>query len=102
MTWGREKSVLLTTTSFVPGKEVDTILGLVVGTEKLGRGGTNNVEEKTQAAIERLTNAAQQIDADAVLDLRIKPLQPAGQHGSDDNYSVLCYGTAVKLKAEAI
>lgn len=102
MTWGRDKAVLLTTTSFVPGVEVDTILGLVIGAEKLGRGGTNNVEEKTQAAIGRLTSAARNIEADAVLDLRIKPLQPAGQHGSDDNYSVLCYGTAVKLKGEAI
>ena len=102
MTWGREKSVLLTTTNFVPGMEADAILGLVVGAEKLGRGGTNNVEEKTQAAMERLSNAAQHIGADAVIDVQINALQPAGQHGSDDNYTVLCYGTAVKLKAEAI
>ena len=98
MTWGREASVLLTTTNFVPGREIDAILGLVSGAEKLGRGGTNNVEEKTAEAINRLTDAAQNIDADAVIDLRINPIQPSGQHGSDQNYSVFCYGTAVKLK----
>ncbi len=100
MTWGREASVLLTTTNFVPGREIETILGLVSGAEKLGRGGTNNVEEKTADAINRLTKAAQNIQADAVIDLRINPIQPSGQHGSDDNYSLFCYGTAVKLKPE--
>ncbi len=98
MTWGKETSVLLTTTSFVPGREIESILGLVSGAEKLGRGGTNNVEEKTAEAINRLTAAARNIQADAVIDLRINPVQPAGQHGSDQNYSVFCYGTAVKLK----
>lgn len=88
----------LTTTSFVPGYDIDSILGLVVGTEKLERGGTNNVEEKTVKAIDRLSRAARKIDADAVIDLRFNPLQPAGQHGSDDNYSLFCYGTAVKLR----
>ena len=100
MTWGREASVLLTTTNFIPGREIDSILGLVSAAEKLGRGGTNNVEEKTAEAINRLTEAAQNIQADAVIDLRINPIQPSGQHGSDDNYSVFCYGTAIKLKPE--
>ena len=100
MTWGREAPVILTTTNFVPGREIDSILGLVSGAEKLGRGGTNNVEEKTAEAIERLTAAAQNIEADAVIDLRINPVQPSGQHGSDQNYSMFCYGTAVKLKSE--
>ena len=100
MTWGREPSVLLTTTNFVPGREIGSILGLVSGAEKLGRGGTNNVEEKTADAINRMTDAARNIHADAVIDLRINPIQPSGQHGSDDNYSVFCYGTAVKLKPE--
>ena len=92
--------VVLTTTSFVPGREIESILGLVSGAEKLGRGGTSNVEEKTAEAIERLTITAQNIQADAVIDLRINPIQPSGQHGSDQNYSVFCYGTAVKLKSE--
>ena len=100
MTWGKEASVILTTTNFVPGREIESILGLVSGAEKLGRGGTNNVEEKTAEAIERLTVAAQNIEADAVIDLRINPVQPSGQHGSDQNYSMFCYGTAVKLKSE--
>ena len=41
MTWGRgsEDSVLLTTTKFVTGWEIESILGLVVRAEKLGRGG---------------------------------------------------------------
>ncbi len=90
--------MILTTTNFVPGHELDSILGLVVGAEKLGRGGTNNVEEATAKAIERLTSAALNIRADAVVELTINPIQPAGQHGSDQNYSVLCYGTAVTLK----
>ena len=85
---------------FIPGYEIDSILGLVSGAEKLGRGGTNNVEEKTAEAINRLTAAAQNIYADAVIDIRINPIQPSGQHGSDQNYSVFCYGTAVKLKSE--
>ena len=100
MTWGRDPSVLLTTTNFVPGYAIESILGLVVGAEKLGRGGTSNVEDKTAEAIERLTSAAQNIEADAVIDLRISSIQPAGQHGSDQNYSVFCYGTAVKLMNE--
>ena len=99
MTWDRESKepILLTTTNFVPGFEISSIIGLVVGAEKLGRGGTNNVEEKTAEAIERLTIAAQNIDADAIIDLKIHPVQPAGQGGSDQNYSIMCYGTAVKL-----
>ena len=100
MTWGRDPSVLLTTTNFVPGFAIESILGLVVGAEKLGRGGTSNVEDKSAEAIERLTSAAQNIEADAVIDLRISSIQPAGQHGSDQNYSVFCYGTAVKLMNE--
>ena len=100
MTWGQKPSVILTTTNSVPGREIDSILGLVLSAEKLGRGGTNNVEEKTAGAIERLTAAAQNIEADAIIDIKINPVQPAGQHGSDDNYSILCYGTAVKLKSE--
>ena len=100
MTLGRDPSVLLTTTNFVPGYAIESILGLVVGAEKLGRGGTSNVEDKTAEAIERLTSAAQNIEADAVIDLRISSIQPAGQHGSDQNYSVFCYGTAVKLMNE--
>ncbi len=100
MTWGRNPSVLLTTTNFVPGYAIESILGLVVGAEKLGRGGTSNVEDKTAEAIERLSSAAQNIEADAVIDLRISSIQPAGQHGSDQNYSVFCYGTAVKLMNE--
>ena len=100
MTWGRDPSVLLTTTNFVPGYAIESILGLVVGAEKLGRGGTSNVEDINAEAIERLTSAAQNIETDAVIDLRISSIQPAGQHGSDQIYSVFCYGTAVKLMNE--
>lgn len=100
MTFGRERTILLTTTASVPGREIESLIGLVVGAEKLGRGGTNNMEEKTAEAVERLTDAARNVDADAVIDLTINPIQPSGQHGSDQNYSVFCYGTAVKLKPE--
>ena len=102
MTWGREAPVILTTTSFVPGREIQSVIGLVSGAEKLGRGGTNNVEDKAAEAVDRLTTAAQNVQADAVIDLRINPIQPSGQHGSDQNYSVFCYGTAVKLKSDGI
>ena len=67
-----------------------------MGAEKLGRGGTSNVEEKTQDAVERLMSAAKLIEADAVIGLKIRPIQPTAD-GSDSNYSILCYGTAVKL-----
>lgn len=100
MTWGKDSPVVVTTTNFVPGREIESVLGLVSGAEKLGRGGTNNVEEKAAEAIDRLTTAAENIGADAVIDLTIDPIQPSGQHGSDQNYSVFCYGTAVKLKNE--
>lgn len=101
MTFGRESAVILSTTASIPNREIDSVLGVVIGAEKLGRGGTSNVEEKTAEAIERLTSAARNIEADAIIDLRINPIQPSGQHGSDQNYSVFCYGTAVKLKPEA-
>ena len=58
------------------------------------------MEEKTAEAIERLTSAARNIEADAVIEVKINPIQPSGQHGSDQNYSVFCYGTAVTLKSE--
>ena len=98
MTWGSdsEKPVLLITTSFVPGKDIENILGLVVGAEKLGRGGTSNVEEKTAEAIERLTGAARNIGADAVIEAKINPIQPSGQQGSDQNYSV--FATVPRLR----
>ena len=89
--------MIVTTTTFVPGSDIAEVIGLVVGAEKLGRGGTNRFEERTADAIARLTHAAETIRADAVIDVRIEPQKPAGQHGSDDNYSILCYGTAVKL-----
>ncbi len=101
MSWNRasEDAVLLTTTDFVPGREIDHIIGLVVGAVKLESGGTNKVEERTAESIERLIEAAHDIGADAVIDVHINPIQPAGQGGNDKNYSILCYGTAVRLKS---
>lgn len=94
---GSDNSVELSTTESVAGREIQSNLGLVVGSEKLGWGGTDNVEEKTQVAIERLTSAAENINADAVIGLRIGSVASE----SDDMYaSIVCYGTAVKLKSE--
>lgn len=92
---GSSNAIELSTTESVAGREVQNNLGLVVGSEKLGWGGTDNVEEKTQTAIDRLTSAAQNINADAVIGLRIGSVASE----SDDMYaSIVCYGTAVTLK----
>ena len=94
---GSDNAVELSTTESVAGREIQSNLGLVVGSEKLGWGGTDNVEKKTQVAIERLTSAAENINADAVIGLRIGSVASE----SDDMYaSIVCYGTAVKLKSE--
>ena len=72
-----------------------------VGVQRnLGVAGRTTLRRRLLRAIDRLTTAAENIGADAVIDLRIDPIQPSGQHGSDQNYSVFCYGTAVKLKDE--
>ncbi len=92
---GSDQSIQLSTTNSIAGYEIGSNLGLVVGAEKLGWGGTDNIEEKTQAAIERLTSAAENIGADAVIGLRINAVASE----SDDMYAgILCYGTAIKLR----
>ena len=69
-------------------------LGLVVGAVKLGSGGTNNVEEASAEAVERLISAAENIGADAVIRVQFAPVT---SESSDDYISMFCYGTAVKL-----
>ena len=99
MTWNSDagRPVLLSTTDFIAGREIESNLGLVVGSEKLGSGGTSNVEEKTQDAVNRLIKAALAIGADAVIGLRIDSIRPTSD-GADRHMSMLAYGTAVKLR----
>lgn len=61
---------------------------------KLGSGGTNNVEEASAEAVERLISAAENIGADAVIRVQFAPVT---SESSDDYISMFCYGTAVKL-----
>lgn len=87
-------SVPVSTTNFIAGHEVSDHLGLVVGAAKLGSGGTNNVEEASAEAVERLISAAENIGADAVIRVQFTPVT---SESSDDYISMFCYGTAVKL-----
>ena len=87
-------SVPVSTTNFIAGHEVSDHLGLVVGATKLGSGGTNNVEEASAEAVERLISAAENIGADAVIRVQFTPVT---SESSDDYISMFCYGTAVKL-----
>ncbi len=97
VTWNNGRPVDLSTTDFIAGREIDSNVGLVVSAEKLGRGGTSNVEETTEEAVKLLIETAQNADADAIIGLKIKAIQPTSEH-ADQHYSILCYGTAVKLK----
>ena len=90
-----EEQVLLATTDFIPGREVSDHLGLVVGALKLGMGGTSKIEDISASSTGRLSAAAQQLGADAVIGLRFSTVSA---QGSDHNSGIFCYGTAVKLK----
>ena len=104
--------MIVTTTETVPGREIDTILGIARGStvraRNIGRdifaglknivGGEIHEYTKLQAeareqALQRLGADAQKLGADAVVNIRITTsmiMQGASE--------IMAYGTAVKLK----
>lgn len=104
--------MIITTTETIPNKEIEQILGIARGStvraRNIGRdffaglknivGGEINEYTKLQAqsreeALQRMTNDAQRLGADAVVNVRFSTstiMQGASE--------VLAYGTAIKLK----
>ena len=104
--------MIITTTDFIPGQEIESILGVCRGStvraRNIGRdifAGLKNIvggeiEEYTklqaqsrEQAMERMTNDARNLGADAILNLRFAT-SVITQGASE----ILAYGTAVKLK----
>ena len=104
--------MIITTTDFIPGKEIVEILGVVRGSTVRARnigsdifaglknlvGGEIDEYTKLQAqareqALERMIKDAENLNADAILNVRFASsmlMQGASE--------ILAYGTAVKLK----
>lgn len=106
------RQMIYTTTPDVPGREITEVLGVVTGnvvqTKHLGRdimagfrsvvggeikGYTEMLTEARFKAISRLVEAALELDADAVVNLRFTT--SAIMNNASE---ILAYGTAVKLK----
>ena len=104
--------MLITTTDFIPGKEIveviDIARGSTIRARHLGRdifaglknivGGeiseyTKLMADAREQAIERMISDAESIDADAIINVRFTTSMV--MQGSSE---VLAYGTAVKLK----
>ncbi|MEN8259554.1 MAG: heavy metal-binding domain-containing protein [Pseudomonadota bacterium] len=104
--------MLFTTTPDVPGREIDEILGVVMGnvvhSKHLGRdimaglktlvggelkGYTEMLTEARSKAVERMASEAEVKDADAVINMRFTT--SAIMEGACE---ILAYGTAVRLK----
>ncbi|WP_290623417.1 MULTISPECIES: YbjQ family protein [unclassified Archaeoglobus] len=105
--------MIVTTTEFVPGYEVEEVLGVVFGNtvraKHLGKdilAGLKNIvggeiEEYTEMlrdarmeALNRMVNEAKRLGADAVVNVRFTTSQTMA--GAAE---LLAYGTAVKLRA---
>ncbi len=104
--------MIITTTDFVPGKEIKEILGLVRGNviqaKHLGKdiiaglrqlvGGeikeyTEMLTEAREIALKRMIDKAKELKADAVINVRfVTSMVMAGAA------EILAYGTAVKFK----
>ena len=84
----------LSTVDNIPGREIESNLGLVVGSSKLGGGGTNNVESTSEDAVNRMISAAQHIGADGIVGLNFRPMM---SETADSYAAIFVYGTAVKL-----
>jgi uncharacterized protein YbjQ (UPF0145 family) len=106
------KQMIYTNTPDVPGREIEEILGIVTGnvvqSKHVGRdimagfktivGGeiksyTDMLTEARHKAISRLVEAALELDADAVVNLRFTTSSIMSSAAE-----ILAYGTAVKLK----
>jgi uncharacterized protein YbjQ (UPF0145 family) len=104
--------MIVTTTETIPNREIEAILGICRGStvraRNIGRdifAGLKNIvggeiEEYTklqaqsrEQALERMTNDARQLGADAVLNVRFTTSMIT--QGASE---VMAYGTAVKLK----
>ena len=104
--------MIITTTDFIPGKEVTEILGIARGSTVRARnvgadfiaglknlvGGEVSEYTKLQAhsreqALQRMINDAKRLRADAVINVRITTSMI--MNGMSE---ILAYGTAVKLK----
>lgn len=106
--------MIVTTTDYVPGKDVKEILGIVRGNtikaKHIGKdiiaglrqlvGGeiteyTEMFTEAREEALQRMISEAEKLGSDAVINVRFvtaEIMQGAAE--------ILCYGTAVKLKSE--
>ena len=84
----------LSTIASIPGREIESNLGLVVGASKLGNGGTNNVESTSEDAVKRMMAAAEHIGADGIIGVNFRPMM---SESADMYASIFVYGTAVKL-----
>lgn len=104
--------MIITTTDFVPGREIDKVIGLVSGNsirvKHIGKdivaglktivGGeiseyTEMLSESRREALQRMMEDAQSVGADAVINIRYST--SAVMSGAAE---MLAYGTAVKLK----
>ena len=104
--------MIITTTDFVPGKEVKEILGMakgnVIQAKHIGKdiiagfrqiiGGeikeyTKMLSEAREIALKRMTDKAKEMKADAVINVRF--VTSMVMNGSAE---ILAYGTAVRFK----
>ncbi|NOX37342.1 MAG: YbjQ family protein [Calditrichaeota bacterium] len=104
--------MIISTTNFVPGREVKEILGIVKGNtvrcRHLGKdivalfknvvGGeieeyTKLIAEAREQALDRMITQAEALGADAVIDVRFST-----SYIMTNASEILAYGTAVKLK----
>ena len=104
--------MIITNTEFVTGKEIKEMLGLVKGNtiqaKSIGKdfkaglrhiaGGeikeyTEMLAESREVALKRMTDKAERMNADAVINIRF--MTSAIMGGAAE---ILAYGTAVKLK----
>ena len=106
------KDIIVVSTDFVPGAEIEEVLGLVWGSsikaKHVGKdikmslkhlvGGelsdyTEMLEESRKTALNRMLEKAKALGADAVINVRF--MTSAVMSGAAE---ILVYGTAVKLK----
>jgi len=104
--------MIVTTTDSIPGKEIEEIIGVVVGntvqSRNIGKdigaglksivggelkGYTEMLADARDEAYNRMVNTAVDMGADAVLNVRF--MTSSIMRGASE---LLCYGTAVKLK----
>ncbi|MBW3696161.1 hypothetical protein EK599_10665 [Vibrio sp. T187] len=104
--------MIFTTTDTVPGKDIDSVVGVVTGnvvqSKHVGRdimaglksivggelaGYTEMMSEARDIAIERLVKDAQDLGADAIVGIRFTTSAV-----TDGASEIMAFGTAVKLK----